>query len=267
MQEFEKSKVARTAVLVLLLVGGYLAVQIINGLKEYQYIGGGVPVSNTISVSGEGEVFAVPDIATFTFSIIEEKKTAKEAQEIGSEKENAIVQYLKEAGIEERDIKTVGYNVYPKYEWSREICTQFSCQPGKQTLTGFEFSETILVKVRDTDKAGNLLSGVGERGVSNISGLEFTIDDQDELMKEARKKAIDEAREKAEDLANDLGVRLVRVVAFSENTGAYPPIPVYYMRDSVMGMGGMAESSVKSSVLPTGENKIVANVSITYEIR
>ena len=239
-------------------------VSVLKGLREYRFIGAGVSATNTIVVSGEGEVFAVPDIATFSISITEEAKEVEDAQTEATRKTNEIIAYLKDAGIEERDIKTTNYNVYPRYEY-HETSTGGIVRPGgERVLVGFEVSQSLTIKVRDTEKAGEILSGVGSRGVSNVSGLSFTIDDEDELKADAREMAIDDAKEKAETLARDLGVDLVRIVGFNEGGGGYPE-PMYARAESLA-----FDSAVGGSVapeLPVGENKITSNVTVTYEIR
>ena len=73
-------KLTSAGVLLLIVASFYLLVLGLNAIKERQFIGGGVPVSNVITVSGSGEVLAVPDIATFTFTVEEEAKTVPEAQ-------------------------------------------------------------------------------------------------------------------------------------------------------------------------------------------
>lgn len=238
----------------------------ISTLKEYRFIGSGVNATNTINVTGQGEVFAVPDTATFSVTVQEEAKEVADAQEIATKKANDIIAYLKGEGVEEKDIKTADYSVYPQYDYLQDsVCREGYCQPGKQVLRGFQVSQTLTIKVRDTEIAGDLLSGVGSLGASNVSGLSFTIDDEDELKSEAREMAIEEAREKAEELANQLGVSIVRVVGFSED-GYYPPVP-YMARGAAMDMAVAQESKAVAPELPAGENKIVSNVNVTYEIR
>lgn len=263
MMHHKRFKGAVTLVLIMLTL--FLFVKTVGELKAYRFIGGGVPVSNTITVTGEGEAFAVADIAQFSFSVIEEAKTVEEAQITATTKINIARALLEEAGIEEKDIKTTAYNIYPKYEYIRSICTQFSCPPSKQELQGYEVNQTTSVKVRDTSKAGTILAEIGTIGVSSVSGLNFSIDDEDVIEREARKMAIDEAQVKAKDLAKDLGVRLIRVVNFNES-GAQP----YYRGiatmevkafDAGIGGGGIAPE------ISVGQNKVTSNVSITYEIR
>lgn len=264
MEIIQNNKIVRPAILVLFLLSAFLAAKTINELKSYSFIGGGVPVSNTVTVSGEGEAFAVADIASFSFSVIEEAKTVDVAQKAATEKMNRALAFLKE-NVEDKDIKTTSYNIYPKYEYTRQICNQFSCPPSNSVLVGYEVSQTISVKVRDTEKAGEILSAIGALGVSNVSGLSFTIDDEEKVAREARKEAIDDAKQKAKELSKDLGVRLVRVVNFNESNGGFP-YPSYMKMESAMDAGGFGGGGPIPEI-PMGENKVTSNVSITYEIR
>jgi uncharacterized protein YggE len=246
----------------------FLAAATLAELKGLRFIGSGVTASNTISVSGEGEVFAVPDTAEFSVTVQETAKDVKSAQESATEKSNDIIAYLKGAGIDAKDIKTIDYSVNPQYEYSQSVCPAASsgvvyCPPGRQNLTGYQVSQTLSVKVRDTDKAGELLSGVGSKGASQVSGLSFTVDDQDALDAQARDKAIAQAKTKADALAKSLGVHIVRVVGFSEN-GNYP---VYYAKTMSAAGNAAFDSAAPAPELPVGQNRIVSNVSVTYEIQ
>jgi len=249
--------------IVLIVLSFYLLFAALGELKSYRYIGSGVTATNTINVSGDGEVFAVPDTATFSVTIQEEAKEVQAAQDVASKKGNDIIAYLKSKGVDVKDIQTTDYNVYPQYDYVNGICTNGGyCQPGKQTLRGFQVSQTLTVKVRDTQKAGALLSGVGSLGASSVSGLSFTIADEDALQAEARDKAIAKAKDKADALAKSLNVSIVRVVGFSENSNS--PMP-YYAKG--MAVAAMDSRESVAPELPTGQNKITSNVNITYEIR
>lgn len=242
----------------------FLFIATIGEFKSLRFIGSGVAATNTISVSGDGEVFAVPDMATFSVTIQEEAKDVKAAQDVATKKGNDIIAYLKKGGIDEKDIQTTDYSIYPQYDYINAVCSGGYCPPGKQTLRGFQVSQTLTVKVRDTKKAGDLLSGVGSRGVSSVSGLSFTIDNQDMLEAEARDEAIAKAKAKAEVLAKSLGVRIVRVVGFSEGGGGGP---LYYAKAMSMEADGRGGVAPPSPEIPVGQNKITSNVTVTYEIR
>jgi len=253
---------AATALGVLAL---FLLVATLSELKSYSYIGSGVTATNTISVSGEGYVFAVPDTALFSVTVQNTAKDVKTAQDATTKQGNDIIAYLKLQAVDEKDIQTTDYSVNPQYEWSQGACPQAGyCPNGKQILTGYQVSETLSVKVRDTTKAGMLLSGVGSRGATQVSGLSFIIDNEDAVKDAARDQAIAQAKSKAEVLAKSLGVSLVRVVGFSEGGGGRP-MPDVFAKYTV-GMGGGPEASPAPNI-PVGQNKIVSDVNIMYEIR
>lgn len=245
--------------LVVIALGAYAHLT----LQEARYINTG---PTTISVTGEGEVMAVPDIGEFSFAVRAEGEDATAAQEASAEAINEILAYLKEAGVAEKDVKTQNYNLNPRYRYEERACPPNSyCPPGERVIDGYEVSQSVTVKVRDTAAAGELISGVGDRGATNISSLRFTIDDEDALKAEAREKAIADAKEKARMLADDLDVRIVRMVGYWEDQGGYPE--PYYARaemamDSAMGFGGEVAPSI-----PTGENSTISRVNITYEVK
>ncbi|NQV93169.1 SIMPL domain-containing protein [Candidatus Kaiserbacteria bacterium] len=246
----------------IVLFSVYLLAVTITEVQGWKYVGSGIQPTNTISVQGEGEVFAVPDTGIFTFSVIKEGATVEVVQADATEIANKTVEYLKENGVEEKDIKTIGYNVYPKYEQERIVCITYPCPQGERKLVGFEISQSTQVKVRDTEKAGELLAGVGSFDIQNISGLSFTIDDENELNRQARKEALKDAKTKAEALADDLGVYLVRVVNFNEYESGY-----YGRFDSGVAQSGIGGEYVVAPKIELGENRITSNVNITYEIR
>jgi len=261
-----RANVGKAAIALIVILCAYFFIRTINEIRTGQTIGYTSAAVNTITVSGEGEVFAVPDIATFSFSVTEDAKVASDAEKAATDKMNAAIAYLKGQKIADADIKTTDYSLNPTYEYSNTVCTQYACPPSKQTLTGYEVSQTVEVKVRDTSKAGDILAGVGSLNVKNISGLSLTIDDQKAVDSQAREKAISDAKAQAEKLASDLGVSLVRITSYNED-GNYPR-PIYYAKSMAMdSASGSAAAAPAAPAIPTGQNKIVSNVTITYEIR
>ncbi len=252
--EKQKKYIFNSVIGVLVVLAIFLGVKVISSVKEYSYIGRGTYAANVITVSGKGEVLSIPDVATFSFSVVETGKTVKEAQDKASTKMNSVLDTIKASGVAEKDIKTTSYSSYPKYEYN-------NYPTGKNVLIGYEVSQSITVKIRKTDNAGTLLAKVGSMNVSNISGLDFIVDDADKVQAEARDKAIADAKDKAGVLAKALGVKLTKIVNFYESGNQ----PIYYAMDSVSskGMGGNVDPTPE---IPVGENKIVSNVTITYEV-
>jgi hypothetical protein len=247
-----------------IVLGLFLAAQVISSVMQWRYIGAGLAATNTITVNGHGEALGVPDIATFTFSVVSDKTTVAAAQADATQKANAVTAYLKTAGIDEKDVQTSDYSVQPQYEYQSVVCPAGSyCPGGNQVLKGYEVSQTTTVKVRDTSKAGDLLAGVGGKGATQVSGLTFTFDDPNAIQTQARDKAIADAKQKADVLAKQLGVSLVRVTAFNENTGGTMPRPMMYQSagSSAKDMAAVAPQ------ISVGQNNVTDDVSVTYEIR
>ena len=265
--EDKKEKFYQSLSVLSLVLVVWVTVMIVAEIKSYRFIGGGVAASNTISVSGEGEVFGAADIATVSFSVREEAKKVADAQTLATTKVKTALTAIRKLGVEDKDIKTQNYSSYPKYEYQQATysCMSLNCPPptsGKSVIIGYEVSQNITITVRNLDNVSAIVEALGSAGVSDMQGPNFSIDKEDDLKAEARKEAIEQAREKAEILAKDLGVSLVRVVSFSEG-GNYP----MYARMESMSIGGAKDSAAPSPEIPQGQEKITSNVTITYEIR
>ncbi len=212
---------------------------------------------NTITVTETGTVYAKPDLAITTASVVEEAETVAEALSANTEKMNKVIEAMKEEGVEEKDLKTTSFNIYPRYEW-HEASEYYPT--GERILVGYEVSQSLQIKIRDLEKVGQIIQKATDSGANQIGNLQFTIDDQDELKKQAREEAISKAKTKAEELAGQLEVKLVRISNFSEGSVS----PVYYALEKAeaTGIGGGGEPQIE-----TGESKIEVTVSITYDIK
>jgi len=251
-------KLLKIAAGVCIVLGLFLAIETVKSFKEYGLLGANVPAQHTITVRGEGEAFAKPDRAHFTFSIIEEASTVQDAQQQATQREERALETLRDAGIEEKNIRTIRYNLNPRYEYPRNTVGRRS---GTRVLAGFEIRQTVEVKTDDIAAAGKLIGGLGEIGVQDISGLSFEVSDEDAVRSQARTQAIEEARAKAERLADELDVKLTRIVSFNESGSVRPHRFEAMSANADLGRGG------GNPEIPSGENRIVERVSVTYEIR
>lgn len=274
-QEISKQKVQlmKSATIFLWVGVALLAIFAMGQIKGLPYIGGGVPASSTISVSGEGDAVAVPDVALITATASEDADTVSAAKDKMKAKVDKVLALAKKEKIDDKDVKTVDFSISPKYVYNQTLCTAYSCPPSTPKISGYTVSESIQIKVRDMkgssakendDRVGRVLEGLANSEITNVYGPNFQIDDEDMVKAAAREEAIAKAKAKAEKLASALGVRLVRIVSFDESGVS----PYYYGR----GGGGMmamdsAAPMVKSVDVPRGENKITSNITITYEIR
>lgn len=226
-----------------------------NAYEEFNYIGKAVRDRDTFTVQGEGKITARPDVARIDLGIQTDGQTVKVAQTENTKKMNEIISAIKTFGINEKDIQTSNYNLTPKIDYTS----------GRQNIIGYTVSQSVTIKVRALDTAGDVLAKAGELGANQINGLQFTIDDPKLLQEQARDKAIDDARKKAQILADKLGLHLIKVVTFSESA-AYPvPMPMMYGMAKDMGRG--VEASAPSPSVESGSLDVLSDVSVTYEVR
>lgn len=258
LDERYQTKLTKTLLALLFIVSIFFAILSINEIREGAYIGQSEDVQNTISVSGSGEATAIPNSARFTAGVTNERETVEAAQNQSAEEINGIISYLEDAGVPEKNIKTINYNVSPRYEYPGE--GTIGRRTGERQLVGYEVSQTLEVTVDDTDQAGQLLSGVGSRGADNVSSLRFVVDDREAVEREARVNAIADARENAEALAGALGVRLDKVVGYNEQGGVSP----YYRMETAMAADDASGGAAPK--LPTGENRIETQIEVVYKI-
>ena len=214
------------------------------------------------SVTGEGKVVGIPDVAAFTFSVISQGgKDLAKLQTENNTKANKAIAYLKDGGVSKDDIKTDGYNVEPRYQYF-SCPTQMSAACPPAEIVGYSVTQTVSVKARDFGKIGSLVSGVVSNGANSVSQLNFTIDEPSTLENAARTKAIDQAKAKAQAIAKAGGFSLGKLLDIQE--GGYYPQPMYYAKSAMMetSMGG----APVAPDIQAGSQDVKINVTLRYEI-
>ena len=203
-----------------------------------------------IAVNGEGKVSAKPDIAMLNVSVVTERATVSDAQKENTASYTKIVEFLKKVGINEKDVKTTNYSIYPQYYYPENR---------KPQISGYQVRNTLEIKIRDLSKVDDVLGGVVSSGANEVGNVSFTIENPDALRQEARQAAIREAKEKAVELSKDLGVHLKRIVRFDESDNGGTPPPIFYDKAASYGTGAGGPE------LSQGEQEIKVSVTITYE--
>ena len=219
----------------------------------------------SFSVTGEGKVVAVPDIASFSFSVTTQGGPDLGAlQKDNTDSVNSALTFVKSKGVADKDVKTEGYNVEPRYQTYN--CTPSilgavsPCPPSE--IVGYTVTQSVQVKVRDFAKIGDLISGVVEHGANTVSSLQFTLDDPSKAQSGARAEAIIKAKEKARSIADAGGFRIGKLLSIDE--GGYPQ-PMYM---NELG-GGYAGVSMKAAapVIEPGSQEVSVTATLRYEIR
>jgi len=210
-----------------------------------------VPYEHSIVVEGKSKVTGAPNIATVMLTIDTKAGSVVDAQKLNTTIVNKLLEKLKDEGVSKEDIQTSYYSSYENFEWNQSL--------QKSVSIGWIVSQQLTVKIRDLKKIGDVLEVAGQNGVTNISGPNLTLDDQSHLEAEARLKAIEEASVRARDLEKRLGVRLERVIGYSEWTEGPQSYNTYYAKAEGMGVGGAPE-------IEPGSVDLTLHVSLTYKL-
>jgi len=215
----------------------------------------------TITVSGEGEASALPDIASITFTIDQTSLSVKDAQKRVEDTMKKVSNSLKDLSVDSKDIKTDNSSVSPRYTYPQVVCLENPCPSASPKLEGYDVSETVTVTVRKIDAAGDVLAVLGKNEVKNVQGPNFSIEHNEDLLKIARAEAIEKAETKAKETAKALGKSLGDIKTYTE--GGYTPYPMMYAKAMDVS-GSLASERV---TLAQGETKIKLSVSIVYVLR
>jgi uncharacterized protein YggE len=205
----------------------------------------------TISVSGHGDVKAVPDEAELSAGVVSEAATANEAVASNRKAMNAVFAALKDQGIPDRSIQTSEFAISPQYDQGKN-------DNGPQRIISYRVSNTVSVTVTDLSKLGAVIDALAGSGSNAMGGIRFTVRDPKPLRKQARTEAVKDAMDRAETFAQASGVTLGRVTEISEN-GASVPRPLFRSMAVVNGL--------PSTPIAAGEETISADVSMTFEIK
>ncbi|MBI4333876.1 MAG: SIMPL domain-containing protein [Chloroflexi bacterium] len=207
-----------------------------------------------IWVSGQGEVFVVPDIVQLSLGVSAQTRTVAEAQRQAREAMDKVMTVLRSQGVAEKDIQTQSFRI--------EQVTRFDPRTNTSEITGYRVSNILSVKIRKIADAGKIIDATAEAGgnLTRINSIGFAVDDPKPHIVQARDKAMEDAIAKADQLARGAKVKLGRAVFISEG-GASPPPPVPF----APALRAEAGAAPPTEILP-GELKISLSVQVHFAI-
>jgi len=209
------------------------------------------PPQRSLNVTGTGQVYLSPDIAYIYIGVHTEKPTATEAVAANESQTQNVIDALKGAGVDPKDIRTTNFSIWPN--------TQYDPQTGQQIGTTYAVDNTVYVTVRKLDTLGDLLDSTVQAGANSINSIQFDVADKTQALKDARTAAVKDAKEQAQELAAAAGVQLGEV----QSIGFFDNGPQPYLDGK--GGGGMAEAAAVP--IQPGQLTLTATVSMSYEIK
>ncbi|HRR45871.1 MAG TPA: SIMPL domain-containing protein [Candidatus Paceibacterota bacterium] len=261
-KETKSFLVKATTILLILVAIGVLSWSYLS-YRQAQNI---ISPERTISFSAEGKVFAKPDIAKLVFSVINQGEDAELVQKENNEKMAKALNFVKEQGIKEDDIKTINYNLNPQYDysWCREKDSKdiyVSCPP---KIVGYLLTQSVEVKIRDFNKINDLVGGLTQLGINDISMVSFEIEDVEDYKNQARIEAIKKAEARAKLFSQETSIKLGKILGISEANVGYP---VY--REAMKAADASLQTPTTTIPAPieSGLEEITVNVTVTYELK
>lgn len=203
-----------------------------------------------VSVTGQGTVPAVPDMAEVVAGVTTRAPTARAALEQNAAVIARIADALRLAGIQDRDIRTTSVAVAPMLSRGE--------RDKDSKPTGFRSVDHVTLRVRDLSQLGSLLDSLAAAGATEIQGVRFGVAEPEKLVEQARRMAMADARHRADQLAQAAGIAINWVERIEENVIEGPrPMPMALAAD------GNAARPVP--ILP-GEQEIRVVVTVRYGI-
>ena len=177
-----------------------------------QVTASGPIVELTINESVEAE----PDIATVGAGVTTQARTAVEAMRLNAQQMSAVVDRIKQLGVAERDIQTTGINLGAQYDYDQAS--------RRQVFRGYQASNRVSVKLRQVERTGEVLDALVAAGATDLSGPDWSIDDDTAARAQARRQAMETARTQALEYARadrrDIGLGLDALVDGQLDDGA-----------------------------------------------
>ncbi|MGB4594311.1 MAG: SIMPL domain-containing protein [Anaerolineaceae bacterium] len=207
----------------------------------------------TLSVNGIGKIVLVPDMAYINIGVRNEDVDVTSALSVNNDMAARIAEALKAKGVEEKDVQTTNFNVYPSQKYDNM---------GNVTSTTFVVENTINIKVNKLADLGALLDEAIRAGANNIYGIQFDIKDRQTVLDQARDLAIKDAQARAQSVATVAGVELGQIQSINVSTSSGIQ-PITY------GMGGGGYAKDMSSTVPVsaGQLEVTYEANLIYEIK
>ncbi|XZE22295.1 SIMPL domain-containing protein [Pirellulaceae bacterium SH449] len=223
---------------------------------------------STIDVNGSAEIYAIPDEVLVSASIDSRGKTVLEASEQNDKLVQAVRDFLKKSGIEDRHIRTEYLTLRPEYPQSQprygvsalpsDPFSSATGEPGADPLKpiGYSAVRSFSIVIRDVAKFEPIYKGMLQLGVNRIDGVQFRTSELRKFRDQARLEAVKAAKEKATAMANELGVTLAGVKLVEENSSRSLP---FMTNSAQVALPAGGESSSTG-----GEIAISANVRVIF---
>ncbi|WP_326544935.1 SIMPL domain-containing protein [Mycolicibacterium sp. ND9-15] len=202
-----------------------------------------------VTVVGTGEVLGTPDTLTIDAAMEVVAPDAAGALNQTSQLQRGVIDALVASGIDRKDINTSQVSVQPQYAGG-----------DSSNINAYRASNTIDIKVRELNSASEVFGIIAGRGgnATRINDVTLAIEDDSQLVREARARAFNDAKSRAEQYALLAELDLGKVLSISEAPTSTPPTPY-------PGQRGPAAEMAAVPIEP-GQQAVGFNVTVVYEL-
>lgn len=204
---------ALVALAVMATIGG--CVGALNTSGSNQVNGPDASGVASIQVSATGTVDADPDQAVLRIAVEATGDDAATARNRLNENVSRMRNALREAGIEDDQVRTMFFDIQQNYRESRE---------GREPA-GYRAIEAFEVTLSNVSDVGRIIDVAVNNGANRVDGVQFTLadDTQEALRAQALEQAVDRARDEATVLANASDLQVVGIKSLSTAAGGVTP--------------------------------------------
>jgi uncharacterized protein YggE len=227
--------------------------------------------NDVFTIDGEGEAQAIPTEAQIQLGITRKGKTVEEVKNAANQIINSLTKELTQIGIQEKQIQTTNYSLYPEYDSSKPVAVSLIAPATgteavlptvvpDQNVTAYTVTINLQITADSIDKANKAVDLATKAGANQIGSIQFVLSDEtkDKLQMEARKEAISKAKQKAKDVASAAGIHLGKITNIYESN---PDQSQPYAYDTK----AMSSVSEQRTDLNPGQTNIKVAVTLTYE--
>lgn len=197
---------------------------------------------NIMTLTGNGEVTTVPDVAILRLGVQTTGEQLTDIQNENARISQAILNALEQLNI--TDIKTYQYTIDKRYEYV----------DGKQIDKGYTVRNIFEIRTNNLDQVGNVIDTAVQYGANVVDFIEFEVSNINSYYFKALDLAIENATQKADMVAESLGLTIT-------------PVPIRINESSTVPMPYLnlvsRESAVSTPIEP-GSKQVNASVVMKF---
>lgn len=212
----------------------------------------------TVTVSATAKIAVEPDIAYVSLGVRTENASSKTAKQKNTDTMTKVLNALKKAGVDEKDIQTSSLSMYTNYSWDNN---------GNRKINGYTVSNTVTITVRNLDKVGDIVDAAMNAGANQFDNVSFAVEDEEAYYVKVLAEATKKAKKRAAAIASASGMTLDSAVSLSSTGASYDPYRYYADNVAAADMEMSDEGASIGSTITSGQVTVTATINAVYNMK